>query len=138
MTWYYSARCDRCHIELTIPSGVLYRYCLPNGCELPAIGETVWCLNCDGMRTAERLPMLERLREQVRDLEDKGPDEVSVAKKGAFLKQPINVAQEFAAELWRRRSTVEWRAARQAPPRCLSCGGTQLMTLEGHGDDDPG
>ncbi|MBB3210554.1 hypothetical protein FHS27_006401 [Rhodopirellula rubra] len=64
--------CDRCSQTATYISAGIGYYRLPDGIDIPRSSQPAWCIRCDALRCAERLPELERLQDVLADLESNG------------------------------------------------------------------
>ncbi|TWT79779.1 hypothetical protein CA13_11860 [Planctomycetes bacterium CA13] len=124
----YTYQCDRCNQTESYRSAIGY-YRLSDGTDIPRCEQPAWCNDCNALRSAERLPDLQRLTEIVADLETTGLSEHDI-ENAKLMKQ--DVSDYLAESLFRSHALMRWRTARQSPPRCLDCESTNLLLLNPH------
>lgn len=108
----------------TVLSTTTALYVLDDGEMLDASTDICWCRNCDDLRMMEVLPTIDEVTEAY-------SNEQKYALRVFKKDSPAHAA---AHEHWQR---YHWRVNRVAPPKCLSCGGTNLYKLDPESSQDP-
>lgn len=106
-------------------------YRLTDGSEIELRSWPVWCVRCGDVTHGERLESveeidrkiarLERLADEIRREMSRPPPPAPGARGDRFEREQIG-------QLRQRRA---WRERRRTPPRCLVCGSTGIVSLEG-------
>ena len=102
-------------------------YRFVDGPKLHILQNAAWCPNCDRFVIAEEIPSIESLENELKKMKSGDPETVRIWQ---FVSngQPVSTR---IAELEKR---INWRIARENPPRCLECGGFDVVALPG-GDE---
>lgn len=111
--------------ELAAASVLDTSYVLEDGYLLIALTEVVFCRTCCDLGLGERIPSIEEATAAFTHA-----DRYTLKA----LRKQKTMAYDWAME---RKRCYEWRLARVAPPRCLTCGGHDLFVVEGEQCNDP-
>lgn len=87
-------------------------YRLVDGSRLPIWQTAVWCSQCHDFEPGEKIPSITSLRKLL----------LSTLVARLLSRPSLHRIKDL-----RRR--IKWRRARRSPPRCLTCGGTDLYLL---------
>jgi hypothetical protein len=108
-------------VEPLFGSGGDY-YVLDENDHLALTAVPVWCHHCWAIALGEKIPALEEIDRDIRDMQVPGTD--------LYYLTHADMPEEFAAGclagFQRRRS---WREARQSPAKCLGCGSSNIVDL---------
>ncbi|MCA9138361.1 MAG: hypothetical protein KDB00_16435 [Planctomycetales bacterium] len=118
--------CDRCNLTATYVSTEIGYYRLADGTDIPRLSQPAWCNYCNALRSAERLPELERLQQILAEIESAGLSDGDYDFLESLQQSPESYLAERVSK-W--RASVRWRSQRQSPPRCLECESTDLELL---------
>jgi hypothetical protein len=102
-------------------------YRLADGTKLPILQQPAWCPACGRFVIAEWVPSTEELEEEISKFRSADRDTLQM---WAFVSNEASVGERIA-ELTRR---IEWRRARQSPPRCLECGSLGSVPIPATGE----
>ena len=104
-------------------------YEFDDGSRLDVHTTLIWCRQCATIRDGERIESLEDIDRQIKDLNDPA-SELYRMTANSVLQELTGRGEEFRLEqiekLKRRR---RWREARTSPPKCISCGSTDLYVF---------
>jgi hypothetical protein len=78
-----------------------------------------WCCICDGVETAEPVRTLQEIESELRDCDDPNSDFV----QKNFASSPPDRLLWWKSRL---RKELEYSSRRKSPPRCLTCGQTDV------------
>ena len=97
-------------------------YRLVDGSKLHILQDSAWCPDCDRFVIAENIPSIESLNNELERTKSGASETIRIWQ---FVSngQPISIR---VAELKKR---IKWRIARVNPPRCLECGGFDIVVL---------
>jgi ferredoxin len=97
--------------------GGRFLYMLPDRSQLRVLTNAAWCEACRRFCPAEFVPVLERLRAELRDAE-------FYFDRPGLIPPDRHFSSYGLSDL---RKRVGWLAIRQSPSRCLECGSTALI-----------
>lgn len=107
-------RCTNCNFEQRWEhKPIILCYLLDDDRNVESHRVQAWCSSCEKMTSAEHLPSIEELAEEVRK----------------HAHEPGVLSTLLAA--------LTWRAARRRAPRCLSCGSSAVQPIEWRPIDAP-
>lgn len=94
-------------------------YILADGSRLDVSQQEAFCRNCRKAVIAEAVPSVSEIEARVRDLQDPAG-----RFRAAF--DAVLIDGFLHEEIARHK----WRQLRQSPPRCLSCGQTDILAID--------
>ncbi len=107
-------------------------YVRPDGSELPAVFEPVWCGRCGRVTNGEQIEtvdVLDRIvahRQNPRSIHHDPLQEPDPARAVTAWGKDLRLFNAYPrpADLERRRA---WLSVRRSPPKCLQCGSTDIV-----------
>ena len=119
----YKARCENCKGAKTF-SDTLCSYKLEDGTTVNIERTFAWCSGCTEVVWAESILSLEELRGEREGLDNPSDETIdyltSLAGRYSTFEEELERSISFLDE------RIRWRESRESPPRCLSCGSTEI------------
>lgn len=158
MLYSYQVGCDRCGLraEVLWPQWACYQW--PTGMTIEIAQCWAWCADCGSVSVAEALKSVEQMDHllilpviaQAYDDETKAwrADDINAVLGYARYPRLTNLYGTLTYwKKWNVRQSVVllntlnlhrgWRLERASPPRCLTCGGTDIIPLAVDHEGDP-
>ena len=110
-------------------------YEMANGTHIDLHSSPVWCRQCMKFTDGESIEALEEIDRQIAELRDPTSELFRFYRESGADSIGVEGIR-FITKLETRR---RWRDRREAPPKCLECGSTEIVVLpEGQKSEEPG
>lgn len=135
VTAYYCTKCD--FRQTDVGTWGTTEYILSNGVRIPLHWVLGWCADCKGIVAVESLDMSRREAELLKaecELAKRGPLRVRRWWQIHRFLLPVRWRRDlvhstyFAAKLEDARAVLRLIIDRQTPPKCLTCGGNDIIS----------
>lgn len=108
-------------------------YEFEDGSTLEVLTTPVWCRRCGGITDGEEVESVEAIDRKIAELHDTTSTAYKIVARGV-LHELSGGGDEFLRErIEELRLRRRWREHRQAPPKCIECGSSDLVQLP-HGE----
>jgi hypothetical protein len=122
----FTYECDACRFRGDTFLGQPAYYVFPDGSRMPASLSPAWCRHCNAFSSAEHLPTVEAVREEVERLRNGRTNELDCELAEEFNQ---TLAERVASRLAVFEQLDKRFRDRQSPNRCVACGTTEFDYL---------
>ena len=107
-------------------------YEFEDGSHIDVSSGPVWCYRCHDFTDGESIESLETIDQQLADLQDPRSELYRSTKDTLLYNDGRPRFRPHYIDLLRQRR--QWREGREAPPKCLECGTTEIVVLSADGE----
>lgn len=123
--------CSKCDsMWSSIQTWGRFTYHLQDGSEINVERDLGWCYDCDSFKTVEELPKLEAISSKLESLKTELLGYITDEAGNGLAEDKQRKIHRLEDKFMKTKLVYNWRESRESPPKCLTCGSTDIENID--------